>query len=162
MKKSLIAAIVMIAAVPAFAADESLDLNELRSADDLAQELGLPSIDSTNSATAADSTGALDSDNLLPPRPYPPHPGPGPGHPHPHPGPGPGYPHPHPGPGPGYPPPYYPAPPPPARFQCGAQDLYGYNYWFNSYDPREGQYEAHQICVRRSNGPCRDLGCRRY
>jgi hypothetical protein len=51
---------------------------------------------------------------------------------------------------------------PPPRWECTSQDVYGTTYSRTGFDPRRLQRDVHDYCVYRSQGPCRDLGCRRF
>lgn len=48
------------------------------------------------------------------------------------------------------------------RWECTSQDLRGTTYSRAGWDPNRLQRDVHDYCVYRSNGPCRDLGCRRF
>jgi hypothetical protein len=49
-----------------------------------------------------------------------------------------------------------------ARWECTSQDLRGTTYSRDGWDPNRLRRDVHDYCVYRSNGPCRDLGCRRF
>jgi hypothetical protein len=124
----------------------------LRPADELAQMDGLDQ--------SADLDSDTSTDALLYPPP-PPHPHPAPPY---HPAPPPYHP-PHPYPPHPYPPHPVPVQPPyPGQwwYECTSQDQYGTTYSNNGNDPRRVQWDVHNYCEYQSNGPCYDLGCRRY
>lgn len=126
----------------AFADSNANGQDVLRPADEMAQMDGLDQSD-----VIADDANGMDT--LLPPpphHPYPPHPVPHPYPPHPYP------PHPY--------PPYHPAPQ--WWYECTSQDQYNRTYSARGQDPRWVQQDVHNHCEYMSNGPCWDLGCRRY